>query len=92
MSVPAQRRNSSFKKKRASHFALKKKNLATCSKCQRSVLSHRACSFCGTYNGKEILKIKIKGEKSKTKEKKSKKEESSSAKTSGNKEKETSKK
>ena len=75
MSVPAQRRTKSSKKKRASHFALKKVNFSACPKCKRPVLSHHACSFCGTYAGREVLKIKLKGKKTKKTEEKNKAKE-----------------
>lgn len=60
MSVPAQRRTSSSARRRRSHNALKKVELVKCSKCQKPVKPHQACSFCGTYKGKEVLKIKAK--------------------------------
>ena len=69
MSVPTQRRTKSYKKRRASHFALKKVNLSVCPKCKKPILPHHVCSFCGTYNNKEVLNIKIKGKKTKSKEK-----------------------
>lgn len=60
MGLPSKRRTKTSKKERASHFALKKTNLNTCSKCGKPVLPHRACSKCGTYKGQEIIKIKAK--------------------------------
>lgn len=44
-------RRSQFKKKTAS--------LIVCSKCKQRILPHRACPFCGTYKGKQILKLEV---------------------------------
>jgi large subunit ribosomal protein L32 len=68
MGLPSQKRTKSSKKRRASHFALPKITLGKCPKCLKPVLPHHACSFCGTYAGKEVLKMKFK--KGKKKEKK----------------------
>ena len=64
MSVPKKRRTSSSVGRRRSHHALKKVALIKCSKCGKSTEPHRACSFCGTYRDREIIKIKEKTTKS----------------------------
>ena len=56
MSVPKKRITSSSKKQRASHFAIKKQNLVKCNNCQAALLPHRACSQCGWYKGKKVIK------------------------------------
>jgi len=28
-----------------------------CPKCKEPVLPHRVCAACGTYNGREVLKV-----------------------------------
>ncbi|MBI4434521.1 50S ribosomal protein L32 [Candidatus Uhrbacteria bacterium] len=58
MGLPGHRRTSSDKRRRASHFALKKLNLAACSSCKKPVLPHHACAFCGMYGGKQIIAVK----------------------------------
>ncbi|OGF19129.1 50S ribosomal protein L32 [Candidatus Falkowbacteria bacterium RIFCSPLOWO2_12_FULL_45_10] len=58
MSVPTKRRTSSQKRRRHSHFYLKKQPLGTCSQCGQAVLPHTACSYCGYYKGKLVLKVK----------------------------------
>lgn len=63
MSVPKKRRTKSSVGKRRSHHALSSIKLNKCAKCGRAVKPHQACSFCGTYKGKEILKIKDKSKK-----------------------------
>jgi len=71
MAIPTQKRTKSSKRRRSVCFLLKKIKLAICPKCKKPVLPHHACSFCGTYADKEILKIKPKKKiKKKVKEKK----------------------
>jgi large subunit ribosomal protein L32 len=55
MALPGHRRTSSHKRRRASHFALKKTQLGTCKKCNREVLQHHACKSCGYYAGREVV-------------------------------------
>ena len=55
MALPGHRRTSSDRKRRAAHFALKKKDLAACSKCKQPILAHRACANCGTYKGRVAI-------------------------------------
>ena len=54
MSLPSHRHTSSDKRRRASHFALKKANLATDKKSGAAHLSHRAAPGAMEYNGKPI--------------------------------------
>ena len=73
MANPTQKHTKSSKRKRAKNFALKKVKLSKCPKCGRPVLPYHVCKFCGTYAGREVLKIKIKkGKKEKGKEKEEK--------------------
>ncbi|OIO47523.1 MAG: 50S ribosomal protein L32 [Parcubacteria group bacterium CG1_02_37_51] len=67
MSVPKKKRTSGSRKRRASHNALKVVNLKKCSKCGVAKLPHHACSKCGNYKGKEVLKIKSTLDKKKKK-------------------------
>lgn len=68
MPVPAHRRSRTRKRLKKRHVALKKTKLATCPKCQKPVWPHRACSFCGAYNNRQVLKIKTKKKKKEEKE------------------------
>jgi large subunit ribosomal protein L32 len=56
MSVPKKRRTKSSQGNRRSHHALKTITLNKCPKCGRAVKPHNICSFCGNYNGKEVIK------------------------------------
>lgn len=58
MGLPGHRRTSSHKRRRAAHFAMKTTTLALCEKCKKTVLPHRACAFCGTYKGRQVIKTK----------------------------------
>lgn len=60
MGLPSKRRTKTSKKERASHFALKKQQLSKCPSCGRPVLPHHACAKCGSYKGREVVKIKVK--------------------------------
>lgn len=60
MPVPPKRRSRSKARRGRAHLALKRIKLSKCHKCGKAILPHRACSFCGTYRGREAVKIKIK--------------------------------
>ena len=65
MSVPKKRRTRGSVKRRQSHDSLKKQTLAKCTQCNKAVKQHTACSFCGFYKGKEVIKVKSTKSKSK---------------------------
>ncbi|MDD5043857.1 MAG: 50S ribosomal protein L32 [Patescibacteria group bacterium] len=69
MGLPGHRRTSSDKRRRASHFALKKRNLVACQQCKKEIIPHRVCPYCGTYAGRQVVKVAAKKKTSK-KEKK----------------------
>lgn len=58
MGLPGHRRTRSHKRRRASHFALKRVNLFKCPKCQEPVRPHQACPNCGAYAGRQVIKFK----------------------------------
>ena len=65
MSVSKKRKTSGKTKRGRSHQALAKPKLTKCSKCGKKTLPHRVCLFCGSYQGKEIIKLKVKKKKEK---------------------------
>ena len=66
MGLPGHRRTSSHKRRRAAHFALTEKTVQDCPKCHKPLLPHRACAFCGTYKGRQVINTsKTKVQKSK---------------------------
>lgn len=80
MGLPAKRRTKQSKRERASHFALKKFALSTCSHCHRKIRPHTVCPHCGYYKGRQVLKITSKIEKRAKKSKADKGEKKSEAK------------
>lgn len=60
MGLPGHRRTSSDKRKRAAHFALTAVSVNACPKCGKAVRPHRACAFCGTYKGRQVVKMERK--------------------------------
>ncbi len=40
------------------HHKLYKKDTISCSNCGATMLPHKVCSSCGTYKGKEYIKMK----------------------------------
>ena len=44
--------------KRRSHIRLVLPALVRCSQCHSLKLAHQVCHVCGTYEGREIIKIK----------------------------------
>lgn len=70
MSVPVKKRSKQSKRQRASHFALTKRQLASCPKCKKPVLPHHVCQNCGYYKGRDVLMIDVKAGRKKKKIKK----------------------
>lgn len=60
MGLPAKKTPKSKTRSRRAHLALKKVRLLKCPKCKKAILPHHACSFCGTYRGREVKTIKDK--------------------------------
>jgi len=73
MSTPKKRHTRGRTGARQSHHALKQIKLVKCAKCGALILPHHMCATCGTYAGREILKIVSKAEKAKAKADKRKK-------------------
>ena len=74
--VQTQRHTKGKRNRRRSHLALKKTFLSTCSKCEREVLPHHICSYCGFYNRREVIDVLAKLDK---KEKKKRLKEEAAA-------------
>lgn len=43
---------------RRSHLHLTAPNLTECPECHEKHLPHRVCPNCGTYRGRQVLKVK----------------------------------
>jgi large subunit ribosomal protein L32 len=59
MGLPAKRRTKQSKRERASHFAISQVSLVACSHCKRMIRPHRVCQYCGYYQGREVVKMKL---------------------------------
>ena len=58
MAVPRARiSNQRRDKRRSANWKLALPGVSKCPKCGEPVLSHRACKACGTYNGREVIKV-----------------------------------
>jgi large subunit ribosomal protein L32 len=58
MGLPGHRRTSGDKRRRRTHAGLAAVNAGKCPKCTKPVLSHRACEFCGTYRGRQVITLR----------------------------------
>jgi len=67
MGLPGHRRTSGDKRRNQTHLALKEKSMGKCPKCQKAVVPHRACAFCGTYKGRAVIAVDKRTARSKRK-------------------------
>ena len=65
MALPKRQHSKQRSRKRRTHWKLKVPAFSACVNCQKPILSHRVCPFCGHYKGQPILEIKPKKEKKK---------------------------
>ncbi len=56
MAVPKRRTSKSKRNKRRSHDAIGIPARSTCPQCRAPKAPHRACSNCGTYRGREVIR------------------------------------
>ena len=58
MAVPKQKGSKATRdKRRNSHWKLETPGIIACPKCGVYHLPHRVCKACGTYDGREVLKV-----------------------------------
>lgn len=55
--LPKRKRSKSRRGHRASHFAAPKATLGVCPQCRSPKLSHTVCKACGTYAGRQVIKV-----------------------------------
>lgn len=65
MPLPKRQHSTQRGRKRRTHWKARVAALHPCGQCGKLILSHRVCPFCGNYNGKAVVEIKIKEEKKK---------------------------
>ncbi len=56
--LPKRKKSKSRAAQRLSHNALTPPALVECPQCHTAIMPHRACPTCGTYQGREVIKIK----------------------------------
>jgi large subunit ribosomal protein L32 len=57
MPVPKKRHSNTRTRQRRANWKLKTLALGKCTQCGAPVLPHNACTKCGTYRGRVVLKI-----------------------------------
>ncbi|MFH1577558.1 MAG: 50S ribosomal protein L32 [Candidatus Omnitrophota bacterium] len=65
MALPKRKHSAARGRKRRTHWKLDNPGLVLCSQCKQSKLPHQVCGFCGYYNGKQVIEIKVKEKKPK---------------------------
>jgi len=60
MANPKRRHSNTRSRLRRAHDHLTLQSLSKCSNCGKALLSHRICSKCGYYKGKQVLTIAVK--------------------------------
>ena len=65
MPLPKRRHSKARGRKRRTHWKLSVAGLGACPQCKQPKLSHRVCKFCGYYDGKQVIEIKVKEKKKK---------------------------
>lgn len=62
MAVPFRRTSKTKKRMRRTHLKKEVPGVITCPNCGEVLKSHRACTKCGQYKGKEVLEMKTEEE------------------------------
>lgn len=60
MAVPFRRTSKTKKRMRRTHYKLSLPGMVVCPNCGEMRLSHKVCSNCGYYNGKNVMEKKEK--------------------------------
>ena len=55
--VPKKRKSKSRSRMRRSHDSLSVPNLSACPQCGDAKESHRVCTSCGYYRGRQVLEV-----------------------------------
>jgi large subunit ribosomal protein L32 len=67
MANPKKRKSKSAVRTNRAHLALEKVTLNKCSQCGKAKQPHIACSFCGHYRGRKVVKVDMVAKSTKTK-------------------------
>ena len=74
MALPKRRHSIGRGRRRRTHWKIDIAQTVICLQCKQAKLSHRICTSCGYYNGREVIKIETLQERKNRREQKKKKE------------------
>lgn len=57
MAVPFRRTSKTKKRMRRTHLKKTAPSVVLCKNCGEPIAPHRACTKCGNYKGKEVIKV-----------------------------------
>lgn len=60
MPNPKRQHSVQRQRKRRTHWKATIPSLGKCPSCQKPIISHRVCPFCGSYKGEQVVTIKAK--------------------------------
>jgi large subunit ribosomal protein L32 len=63
MPLPKRKHSKTRGRKRRTFWKIKSPNFSICPQCKQPKLAHRVCPTCGTYDGLQVVEIKVKKEK-----------------------------
>ena len=62
MAVPFRRTSKTKKRMRRTHLKKDAPSIISCKNCGEPIAPHRACTACGNYKGKEVIKVETENE------------------------------
>ncbi len=65
MPNPKRRHSNTRTRKRRTHDVMTVMQMAGCKQCGHPIASHRVCSKCGYYKGRQVIQVKAKEKKKK---------------------------
>lgn len=65
MPLPKRQHSVQRGRKRRTHWKARIASLGACSNCQKPIIPHRVCPFCGYYKGKPVVVVAVKEKKKK---------------------------
>lgn len=60
MALPKRKHSKARRDKSRTHWKLTLPNMSKCPQCGQSIVSHRVCTACGFYRGRQVLVIREK--------------------------------
>ncbi len=60
MALPRRKHSKARRDKSRTHWRLRVRSTTQCGQCGKLILPHRACRFCGTYRGRQVVAVAMK--------------------------------